>query len=109
MSNYIIYLILHNLFEEKIFYSAKLFVVYSFTFINRDRWLQFVFIIFTDDPFEYNNIAEDNPEIVDKMMEKLMEYWVTMIPADVAKDVEEGNPVHFNGTFSPSFCDSEPY
>ena len=38
-----------------------------------------------------------------------MEYWVTMIPADVAKDVEEGNPVHFNGTFSPGFCDSEPY
>ena len=27
----------------------------------------------------------------------------------VANDVEEGNPVHFNGTFSPGFCDSEPY
>ena len=65
--------------------------------------------MFIDDPFEFNNIAEHNPEIVDKLMEKLMEYWVTMIPADVAKDVEEGNPVHFNGTFSPGFCDSEPY
>ena len=42
-------------------------------------------------------------------MEKLMEYWATMIPADVAKDVEEGNPVHFNGTFSPGFCNSEPF
>ena len=58
---------------------------------------------------EYKNIAEDNPEIVDQMMEKMMEYWSTMIPADVGKDVEEGNPIHFNGTFSPGFCDSEPY
>ena len=65
--------------------------------------------IFSDDPFEYKNIAEDNPEIVDQLMEKLMEYWSTMIPADVGKDVEEGNPIHFNGTFSPGFCDSEPY
>ena len=63
---------------------------------------------FQDDPFEYTNIADQNPEVVTKMMERLKEYWLTMIPADVGNDVEEGNPIHFNGTFSPGFCESEP-
>ena len=43
-----------------------------------------------------------------KMMNRLEEYRKSMIPPDVAPDSEKGNPKHFNGTFSPGWCRSEP-
>ena len=42
------------------------------------------------------------------MMNRLQEYRLTMIPPDVGDDSEKGNPQHFNGTFSPGWCQSEP-
>jgi len=42
------------------------------------------------------------------MIARLEEYMLTMIPPDCADDIEEGNPIHFNGTFAPGFCESEP-
>ena len=42
------------------------------------------------------------------MMQRLEEYRESMISPDVAPDSEKGNPMHFNGTFSPGWCRSEP-
>ena len=61
-----------------------------------------------EDPYEYNNLARENPTIVKEMMNRLQEYRLTMIPPDVGDDSEKGNPQHFNGTFSPGWCQSEP-
>ena len=41
-------------------------------------------------------------------MKKLEKYRETMIPPDVAPDSEKGSPIHFNGTFSPGWCQSDP-
>ena len=49
----------------------------------------------SEDPYEYNNTAQEFPEIVDEMMMRLEEYEATMIPPDIADLVEEGNPSHF--------------
>jgi len=62
----------------------------------------------TADPFEHNNIAEDNPTIVDELMDKLEEYKKTMIPPNVEPETEKGNPKYFNGTYAPGWCESKP-
>ena len=64
--------------------------------------------MFTADPFEHNNIAEENPSIVDELMNKLEEYKKTMIPPNVEPETEKGNPKYFNGTYSPGWCESKP-
>ena len=64
--------------------------------------------ILTEDPFEYNNIAEENPEIVEELKAKLDKYQETMIPPHVAPETEKGNPKYFNGVYSPGWCQSEP-
>jgi len=61
-----------------------------------------------DDPYENNNIAEQNQEIVKQMRQRLKEFESTMIPPNIAKDVDEGNPSHFNGTWSSGWCESLP-
>ena len=63
---------------------------------------------FLDDPFEHRNIAKENPTIVTEMMQRLAEYEETMIPPNIGDKTEKGNPKHFNGTFSPGWCQSEP-
>ena len=72
--------------------------LYLFSFLNT----------ITDDPLEYHNIAKENPEIVLEMMNRLEEYRLTMIPPNIANDSTKGDPIHFNGTFSPGWCQSEP-
>ena len=62
----------------------------------------------SDDPYEYNNIAQGNKKMVDKMMKKLAEYQSTMIPPHIANEIKEGNPNNFNGAWSSGWCESEP-
>ena len=62
----------------------------------------------TADPFERNNIAEENPTIVNELMDKLDQYKKTMIPPNVEPETEKGNPKYFNGVYSPGWCESKP-
>jgi len=61
-----------------------------------------------EDPYEYNNTAQEFPDIVEEMMNRLEAYEATMIPPHIADLVEEGNPSHFGGVWSPGWCESEP-
>ena len=60
------------------------------------------------DPYEYNNIADENHDIVEEMKMKLEEYRLSMIPPHIADETKEGNPSNFNGVWSPGWCESEP-
>ena len=64
--------------------------------------------VFTADPFERTNIAEENPNIVAELKDKLDTYQKTMIPPNVLPETEKGNPKYFNGTYSPGWCKSQP-
>ena len=60
------------------------------------------------DPYEYNNIADENHDIVEEMKMKLEEYRLSMISPHIADETKEGNPSNFNGVWSPGWCESEP-
>jgi len=61
-----------------------------------------------NDPCEYDNIAKQNLEIVEGLRGRLEEYVATVIPEHSAHEIEEGNPCHFGGAYSPGWCESEP-
>ena len=63
----------------------------------------------TADPYEKNNIARENPEIVMDMTRRLMEYHRTMIPPDIHEEIEAGNPNLHGGFWVPGWCKSEPH
>ena len=54
------------------------------------------------------NIANENPEVVNDLMERLSKYFKSMIPIDVTAEVKEGNPNNFGGFWGPGWCQSEP-
>ncbi len=62
----------------------------------------------TADPFEENNIAAENPEIVMKLTRRLQDYHRTMIPPDITAEIKEGNPNLHGGFYGPGWCQSEP-
>ncbi len=62
----------------------------------------------TADPYETNNIAGDNPDVVKELAERLEQFRKTMVPPDITKDVKEGNPNLHGGFFGPGWCQSEP-
>ena len=70
-------------------------------------WPTYLFDL-KNDPLECFNIARDNPDVVDKMLERYKEHESTMIPPFTADQVDEGNPIFFNGTWSPGWCESKP-
>ncbi|GAB1600814.1 arylsulfatase J-like [Argonauta hians] len=53
------------------------------------------------DPCEYHNIAEQNPEIVKYLMNRLMKYKETMVPALSTPQDPAGFPVNYNGIWTP--------
>merc|ERR1712150_319294 len=53
-----------------------------------------------DDPYEYENIAEENLELVEEMKARYDEYEISMIPPDNADETSAGNPSHFGGVWS---------
>jgi len=62
----------------------------------------------SSDPNEYSNLAEENPDVLAEMLLKFDEYESTMIPPHTAAETEAGNPSHFDGVWSPGWCESEP-
>ena len=70
-------------------------------------WPTYLFDL-KNDPLECYNIARDNPDVIDKMLERYKEHESTMIPPFTADPVDEGNPMFFNGTWSPGWCESKP-
>ena len=71
------------------------------------EWPTYLFDL-EKDPNEYKNIAEHNIDVVEIMFQRFKEYESTMIPSNKADDVEEGNPIHFDGVWSSGWCESEP-
>jgi len=61
-----------------------------------------------EDPYEHNNLAADNPDLVEELKARLAEYEATMIPPDTADEIAEGNPSNFGGAWATGWCDSEP-
>ena len=62
----------------------------------------------TNDPFEKDNIAYKNPNIVEELTQRLSKYVKTMITPDLAPETKKGNPNRFGGFFGPGWCQSEP-
>ena len=75
-------------------------------FIYRE-WPTYLFDL-KKDPYEYTNIARYNIDVVEEMLQRYKEYESTMIPAFTADEIEEGNPINFNGIWSSGWCKSEP-
>ena len=46
----------------------------------------------TNDPFEKDNIANENPDIVKDLTQRLLKYVKTMISPDLAPETKKGNP-----------------
>ena len=63
-----------------------------------------IFYIF----FKKDNIANENPEVVNDLMQRLSKYFKSMIPIDVTPEVKEGNPNRFGGFWGPGWCQAEP-
>jgi arylsulfatase A-like enzyme len=61
-----------------------------------------------EDPYENNNIAPENQDIVERMKVRLQEYQSSMIPPHTAAETTKGNPSNFGGVWSPGWCESEP-
>ena len=75
-------------------------------FIYRER--QTYLYDLKDDPNEYHNIAMDNINVVEEMLQRYEEYESTMIPPNLSPEIDEGSPIHFNGVWSSGWCKSEP-
>jgi arylsulfatase B len=61
-------------------------------------------LLYTVDPTEHHNIADQFPDVVKKMRMRLNEYKATLVPAwDVSAD-PKSNPKYYNGTWSPGWC-----
>merc|ERR1712241_643487 len=70
-------------------------------------WPTYLFDL-KNDPLECYNIAKNNPDVVDQMLERYKEHESTMIQPFTADEVDEGNPMYFNGIWSPGWCESMP-
>ncbi|KAK3588141.1 hypothetical protein CHS0354_012199 [Potamilus streckersoni] len=57
-----------------------------------------------DDPYEHNNLARDQPELVKKMEGILQEYKKHLVPAMHPPEDKKGNPKNFGGVWTPGWC-----
>ena len=60
------------------------------------------------DPSESVDLAEDNPDLVLDLMDRIRAHLDTMIEPDVAEEIIEGNPSNFGGAFDKGWCESRP-
>ena len=78
----------------------------GYPFMFRE-WPTYLFDL-KNDPNEYYNIAINNLDVVEEMLQRYKEYESSMIPPNSADEIEEGNPINFNGVWSSGWCESEP-
>ncbi|XP_067144724.1 arylsulfatase B-like [Centruroides vittatus] len=57
-----------------------------------------------EDPTERNNLGATLPKVVELLKTKIIEYSREMIHADDPKDDPNGDPIYWNGVFSPGWC-----
>ncbi|XP_060595787.1 arylsulfatase B-like [Ruditapes philippinarum] len=57
-----------------------------------------------DDPNEYKNLADDMPEMVQKLLKRMNEYRKDMIPARIPPTDPAANPKYFGNVWSPGWC-----
>jgi len=57
-----------------------------------------------EDPEERKNIANDNPDMVKKLRNRVVEHFFNLQPHFVPEDDQAGNPVNWGGFWSPGWC-----
>jgi len=57
-----------------------------------------------DDPNEYHNLADERPDLVQKLAERMKEYHDQMVPAKTPQPNPDGNPKYFGNAWSPGWC-----
>ena len=57
-----------------------------------------------EDPEERKNIAKDNPDIIKKLRNRVVEHFFNLQPHFVPEDDQAGNPVNWGGFWSPGWC-----
>nr|XP_045604443.1 uncharacterized protein LOC123762130 [Procambarus clarkii] len=57
-----------------------------------------------EDPEERVNLASEQVEVVEELLEYLLEEQRRYVPADIKPQVPEANPANFGGVWSPGWC-----
>ncbi|KAL4221464.1 hypothetical protein ACF0H5_019722 [Mactra antiquata] len=57
-----------------------------------------------DDPNEYYNLADEMPDVVQKLLDRMMEYHKQYVPAKNPPASPEANPKYFEYAWSPGWC-----
>ena len=58
----------------------------------------------TDDPTEHNNLADQMPEMVAKLKERMAEYKKKYVPPNYPHHDPNSNPQKYGGAWSPGWC-----
>ncbi|CAL1548721.1 unnamed protein product [Lymnaea stagnalis] len=58
----------------------------------------------TDDPTERNNLANEQPEILQVMLEHYQRHKATKVTPFPQTRYSRADPVHYNGFWSPGWC-----
>jgi len=66
--------------------------------------MMFMFVWFTVDPFENNNIAAANPALVQFYKNQLDGFRQNMVPAVSTPNSNAGKPKKFGGIWTPGWC-----
>ena len=62
------------------------------------------FFLFTEDQSEEHDLAEERPELVKEMYEKLLSYQKRYVDPDRPPLEHKGLPKYWNYTWSPGWC-----
>ena len=93
-----------EMFDKTIISNDTIESIAPFTYKERPMYL----FDLKNDPNEHYNIAKYNLDVVEEILQRYKEYESTMIPPFTADEIEEGNPIHFNGIWSSGWCKSGP-
>ena len=93
-----------EMFDKTIISNDTLESIAPFTYKEMPTYL----FDLKNDPNEHYNIAKYNLDVVEEILQRYKEYESTMIPPFTADEIEEGNPIHFNGIWSSGWCKSGP-
>ena len=61
-------------------------------------------LIFSADPTEHFNIADQHPDILATMKSRLSQYMESLVPAQNPDEDPRSIPANFGGIWSPGWC-----
>nr|KAG5695335.1 hypothetical protein BaRGS_006559 [Batillaria attramentaria] len=60
--------------------------------------------VLAEDPTEHNDIAEQNPDIVEKLVQRMAEYKKKYVPPNYPHGDPASNPQKYGGAWTPGWC-----